>query len=424
MHSGRTRLTRVVVIAGGVVLFVIGVLLLPRHLWAALWPFALHGGGQTIPGLILVALGLVAVLAGVGLVTSGLLRPYVGATNARWNSRRPARTVLDHPHATSQLRVVGIGGGTGLSILLRGFKVHPVDLSAIVTVSDDGGSSGRLRRDLDMPPPGDIRACLVALAEAESLMESLFQHRFRASSGDLHGHNLGNLIITGLQEMTGDFQHAIQEASRVLAVRGRVLPSAPRALVLKAVMADGTTVEGETAIVAHCGRIERISVEPPDVQALPEAVEAIQQADVILVGPGSVYTSLLPNLVIPGMAEALGSSRAMKFFICNVMTQPGETDGFDAARHLEVVLEHLPCDNPFHYVVVNLQRPPQEVLQLYAEKGQHLVEPELERIRATGSVPVTGYLLADAHLARHDPAKLARTILERVVAHNRTASLA
>jgi uncharacterized cofD-like protein len=311
--------------------------------------------------------------------------------------------------------VVGIGGGTGLANLLRGLKSHSVELTAVVNVSDDGGSSGRLRQELDMPPPGDVRSCLVALAETEPLMERLFQHRFLESTGHLNGHNLGNLIMAALQEMTGDFQHAVREASRVLAIRGQVLPSAAQALVLKAAMADGSVVEGETAIVAHPCPIKRVSVEPQHVEALPEVVQAIHDAEVVIVGPGSIYTSLLPNLVISGMAEALASSPATRVFVCNVMTQPGETDGFDAARHLEAVLEHLPGDNPFDYVVVNLQRPSAAVLFLYADQGQRFVEPNLERIRSLGSLPLTGHLLADMHLARHDPGKLARAIMDQVL---------
>lgn len=315
--------------------------------------------------------------------------------------------------AGARLKVVGIGGGTGLSTLLRGLKAYPVELTAIVTVTDDGGSSGRIRQDMDIPPPGDIRHCLVALADAEPLMEALFQHRFRGA-GELHGHNLGNLIIAGLQELCGDFPRAIQEVSRVLAVRGRVLPSAARGLVLRATMADGTVVEGESAIVAHPASIQRISVWPAEAPPLAESLEALRSAEVIVVGPGSIYTSLLPNLVIGGVWEALAESAAVRFFVCNLMTQPGETDGFDAARHLEVVLEHAPGENPFDYAVVNLQRPPGEVEELYAAKGQHFVEPNLEGIRALGSEPVTGYLLGEGQLARHEPDRLARTILRQV----------
>ena len=367
-------------------------------------------GAPPAVGVLLVALGLGLVFWG----TRRLIRSFTYAANPTTSGRELVMTMLKERRASPKVRIVGLGGGTGLATLLRGLKTYPVDLTAIVTVSDDGGSSGRLRADLDIPPPGDIRNCLVALADAEPLMETLFQHRFNLTSKDLNGHSLGNLIIAGLSEMTGDFEEAIRKASQVLAVRGTVLPSANRPLVLQATMTDGAMVEGETAIVAYAGNIASLRVLPTDVAPLPEALEALRTADVIILGPGSVYSSLLPNLLIPGMAEALAASAAVKIFICNVMTQPGETDEFSASRHLEAVLQHLPCENPFDYAVVNLQRPAPEVMALYAEKQQQFVEPDLARLRALGTVPVTGYLLADLHLARHDPEKLAHCILETI----------
>ncbi|MHB0937661.1 MAG: gluconeogenesis factor YvcK family protein [Armatimonadota bacterium] len=372
---------------------------------------------QGVPAGVPSLTGAILILFGLGLVVWGtrrLIRSFTYAANPTTSGRELVMTMLKERRATPKVRIVGLGGGTGLATLLRGLKTYPVDLTAIVTVSDDGGSSGRLRADLDIPPPGDIRNCLVALADAEPLMETLFQHRFNLTSKDLNGHSLGNLIIAGLSEMTGDFEEAIRKASQVLAVRGTVLPSANRPLVLQATMSDGAVVEGETAIIAYAGTIASVQVLPHDVAPLPEALEAIRTADVIILGPGSIYSSLLPNLLIPGMAEALAASPAIKIFICNVMTQPGESDNFSASRHLEAVLEHLPCENPFDYVVVNLQRPGPEVMALYAEKQQQFVEPDLARLRALGTTPVTGHLLADLHLARHDPAKLAQCILETI----------
>ncbi len=370
--------------------------------------------------------GAVGMALGIGLVVTGtrrLVRAFTRVANPHTTGKQLVLALLEKHHATPRLRILGIGGGTGLSTVLRGLKVYPAELTAIVTVSDDGGSSGRLRSDLDIPPPGDIRNCLVALAETEPLMERLFQYRFSAASRALEGHTLGNLIIAGLCDMGGDFKEAIREASQVLAVRGVVLPSANRPLILRATMDDGRVVEGETAILAHRGVITSLTIDPPDVTPLPEVLEAIRAADVIILGPGSVYSSLLPNLLIPGVAEALAASPAIKFFICNVMTQPGESDHFTAARHLEVVLRHLPCANPFDYAVVNLQRPTPDILALYEEKGQQLVEPDLARLRALGTIPVTGHLLADLHLARHDPEKLARCILETVVRETNWSNL-
>jgi len=389
-----------------------------RDWLARLWHTAAPRG---IPESVPPLLGTLLIALGLGLVAWGtrrLIRSFTHAANPATTGREVVKSLLSERNTAPKVRIVGIGGGTGLATLLRGLKAYPVELTAIVTVSDDGGSSGRLRADLDMPPPGDIRNCLVALAEAEPLMEQLFLHRFAHSSKDLNGHSLGNLIIAGLSEMTGDFEEAIRKASQVLAVRGRVLPSANRPLVLQAVMTDGAVVEGETAIVAYGGPIRSLQVLPPDVMPLPEALEAIRDADVVILGPGSIYSSLLPNLLIPGMAEALAAAPAIKIFVCNVMTQPGETDDFSAARHLEAVLQHLPGENPFQFAVVNLQRPSPDVMALYAERQQQFVEPDLARLRALGTTPVTGHLLADLHLARHDPDKLALCILAAIARVN------
>ncbi|MHB9133548.1 MAG: gluconeogenesis factor YvcK family protein [Armatimonadota bacterium] len=419
------RLKRwILLILAGVVQFALGFSLLINPLWGlqarvTMWQAWVHITHKVMPEAVIVLFGSALLLTGLALVaysTRQLIRAFTTIANPNATGKQLMQALIDRQAATSRLHIVGLGGGTGLSTLLRGLKVYPVDLTAIVTVSDDGGSSGRLRYNLDMPPPGDIRNCLVALAEAEPLMEKLFLHRFSADSKDLDGHSLGNLIIAGLRELTGDFNEAVQQASRVLAVRGRVLPSANRALVLKAIMEDGRVVTGETAITAAHGVIKSITVEPSDVQPLPEVLEAIREADIIIVGPGSVYSSLLPNLIIPGMAEAIAASPAIKFFICNVMTQPGESDDFTASRHLEAVLDLLPCRNPFHYAVVNLQRPPEQVAHFYAEKGQRFVEPDLARFTALGTIPVTSELLAHIHLARHDPERLARCVLEQVAA--------
>jgi uncharacterized cofD-like protein len=378
--------------------------------WVQLW----H---EDMPAVVPTLLGTLLLVFGILLVSYSARRLIIAFTkmaNPNTTVRQLVRRLLEARGGPPTVRIVGIGGGTGLSTVLRGLKEYPVELTAIVTVSDDGGSSGRLRSDFDMPPPGDLRNCLLALAETEPLMERLFLYRFPTGTGELEGHSLGNLIIAGLREMEGDFHVAIQETSRVLAVHGRVLPSANRALALRATMDDGQEVVGETAIVRYPGSVVSLAIDPPDVALLPEALVAIQEADVIIVGPGSVYSSLLPNLLIPGMAEALARSNAIKFFICNVMTQPGESDHFSAARHLEVILEHLPCPNPFHYAVVNTTPPTDEVMAVYAKHGQEYVQPDLQQLRALGVTPVTGDLLAATTQARHEPARLARCILETV----------
>ena len=417
------RLKRwVLVNFAGMLLFAAGFWLLVQSRWAdRLSGSLLVGGGHAYAyagaHVTIILLGVACVLLGLLLATLStqrLIRAFTSITQPHASGRQLIRALLAKHDHSPRLRIVGLGGGTGLSTLLRGLKAYPAELTAIVTVADDGGSSGRLRTDMEMPPPGDIRNCLVALAEAEPMMEAIFQHRFVGGGAGLQGHSLGNLMIAGLSEMTGDFHEAIQLASRVLAVYGRVIPSANRALVLKATLADGEVIRGESAIAGHCSPIASISIEPEDTAPLPEALEAIQQADLIIVGPGSVYSSLLPNLIIPGMAEAIAASSAIKIFVCNVMTQPGESDAFTASRHLEAVLEQLPCKNPFHYAVINLQRPAAEVMSVYLAQQQQFVEPDLARVLALGTIPITGSLLADIHLARHHPDKLARCILEKI----------
>ncbi|HEX2950939.1 MAG TPA: gluconeogenesis factor YvcK family protein, partial [Armatimonadota bacterium] len=323
----------------GMMIFAAGLWLLLQPQWSfqvrgALWEFWWKTIHAAMPPAVVLLIGILFLLMGLaiaGYSTQRLIRAFTHIANPHTSGKQLINAILEQREHSSKLRIVGIGGGTGLSTLLRGLKAYPVDITAIVTVSDDGGSSGRLRLDLDMPPPGDIRNCLVALADTEPLMEGIFQHRFPSGSRDLNGHSLGNLIIAGLSEITGDFLEAIKLASRVLAVRGRVIPAANRPLVLKAVMADGTIIKGETAITARHGSIVSIGVEPPNVPPVPEALEAIRDADIIIVGPGSVYSSILPNLIIPGMSEALLSSPAIKIFVCNVMTQPGESDDFTAS---------------------------------------------------------------------------------------------
>lgn len=227
--------------------------------------------------------------------------------------------------ARKRPRIVVMGGGTGLSVMLRGLKEKPLDITAIVTVADDGGSSGILRSELQMPPPGDIRNVLTALADVEPLLSDILKYRFKNGSG-LAGHSLGNLILAAMTDLHGDFVTAVKEMSRVFVVRGQVLPAAGEAVILHAEMEDGSIVTGESKIPEAGRRIKRIFLEPEHVEPLPEALEAIQQADAILIGPGSLYTSILPNLLVPKLAEAIVSSEAIKMFVCNVMTQPGETD--------------------------------------------------------------------------------------------------
>ncbi|TLS49367.1 YvcK family protein [Paenibacillus antri] len=292
--------------------------------------------------------------------------------------------------------------------MLRGLKKKPVDITAIVTVADDGGSSGRLRDELQMPPPGDIRSVISALAESEPLLSEMLQYRFSNGTG-LAGHSLGNLILAALRDITGDFVTGVRELSRVLAVRGSVLPASHDSIVLSARMADGAVVEGESKITKYGGRIERVSLLPPDVEPLPEAIEAIREADAIVLGPGSLYTSIIPNLLVPGITDAIRASDAAKVYICNVMTQPGETDGYSVADHVNAIAGHV--GGPlFDTVIVNNSDIPRRVRSLYAEKGADVVRLDLETLAALGYRTIADELILFQGVLRHDANKLSHHI--------------
>lgn len=306
-------------------------------------------------------------------------------------------------------RIAALGGGTGLASLLRGLKRAPVDITAIVTVADDGGSSGRLRRDLKILPPGDIRNCLVALADDESLMGTLFQHRF--SDGDLSGHPFGNLFLAALSEVTGNFDLAIQECSRVLKIRGRVLPSTLADIRLWAEREDGTRVSGETRIAAGAGPCRRVWLEPSP-RAHQPALDALEQADLIVLGPGSLFTSVLPHLAVPEIAMALTRSAAPRAYICNVMTQPGETDGFDAADHLERVLDAAP--GGVDMVLVHEGALDPEALEAYGRLGQEPVHVDPDRLARLGVRVVPGRFAEDGEVVRHSPRALSAALVDLV----------
>ncbi|MCH1641830.1 MULTISPECIES: gluconeogenesis factor YvcK family protein [Paenibacillus] len=306
-----------------------------------------------------------------------------------------------------------MGGGTGLSVMLRGLKEKPLDITAIVTVADDGGSSGILRNELQMPPPGDIRNVLTALADVEPLLSDMLNYRFASGSG-LAGHSLGNLILAAITDISGDFVTAVRELSRVFAVRGRVLPAAGQAVVLHAEMEDGTIVTGESKIPEVRGKIKRIFLEPEEVEPLPEAVEAIREADAILIGPGSLYTSIIPNLLVPKLAEAvLENTSAIKIFICNVMTQPGETDDYTVSDHLQAVYNHV-GKHLFDYVIVNDGEIPPQVQDFYAEKGAKPVQVDWDNVTGQGYKVIADTLVLFRRYLRHDADKLSHHIYQLV----------
>ncbi|HWP31925.1 MAG TPA: YvcK family protein [Fimbriimonadales bacterium] len=309
--------------------------------------------------------------------------------------------------------LVALGGGTGLSTILRGIKTRTSNITAIVTVTDDGGSSGRLITDKGILPPGDIRNCLVALADAEKSMTDIFQHRFEAGSGTLSGHSLGNLLIAAMVDITGDFEKAVGEISKVLAIRGRVLPATRDRVRLRALMENGMEICGETKIVHSGLRIRRIFLDPEDVQPLEEALDAITEADMIVIGPGSIYTSVIPPLLVPGIAETIAESDAIKVYICNVMTQPGESDGFTASDHVHAIEANI-GRRVFDYVLVNKTPPSSNLLSRYSEAGQDFVEPDIDRIRAMGLRVIKGNYISESDVVRHDPLRITDSLMRLV----------
>jgi uncharacterized cofD-like protein len=310
---------------------------------------------------------------------------------------------------SSKPRVVSIGGGTGLSSLLRGLKKCPAHLSAIVTVTDDGGSSGRLREELGVLPPGDIRNCMIALSEDEHLMSRLFRFRFN-SDGGLHNHSFGNLFLTAMAGVTGDFAEAVHLTSEVLAIKGVIYPLTNTSVSLSAELEDGTVVTGETRITASPQRIRRVQMNPADAQALPDALKAIKAADVITLGPGSLYTSLIPNLLLKEVIGAIRASAAIKIYIQNIMTQPGETVGYSAADHVKALADH--CDGIlFPNVLVNNRPPSASILRKYDAERAGLVTIDVDRLRDLRLNIVERDLLAEDGVVRHDPDRLAQAVL-------------
>jgi uncharacterized cofD-like protein len=331
------------------------------------------------------------------------------------------------------LRVVAIGGGTGLSTLLRGLKRYVAtpsgsvpltdswckdapclirELAAVVTVTDDGGSSGRLREDFKMLPPGDVRNCMVALSEDEHLLSRLFQFRF--DQGDLQGHSFGNLFVAALSHITGDFAQAVQMSSQILATRGRIFPATNTDVTLAARMDDGSMVHGETNITASKQRIVELMLEPADAKPLPETLEAIAQADLVTLGPGSLYTSLITNLLVRGVPEAMAESRATRVYVCNLMTQANESLGLTAAQHIEKILSHAGGLNKpiFDYALINTAPISQTLLAQYAREGQAPIDADLERVRSLGVEPVVGGFVHEGGVLRHDYDRVTEKLLE------------
>jgi len=357
-------------------------------------------------GFALISLGLLLVFVSYFQFNRSVLTTVAPEAREDLANRIFQRRSLAQGH-----RIVVIGGGTGLSTMLRGLKERTSNIVAIVTVTDNGGSSGRLSQQMGVLPPGDIRNCLVALSDSEPTLASLFQFRFDEDHEGLAGHSFGNLFIAAMTEIyKGNYEQAIAATSKVLAIRGKVYPSTTQNVMLLGEMEDGTIIEGETQIAHHPLPIKRMYLRPENTRPLPEALEAIRLADAIIMGPGSVFTSIVPNFLVDGIADAVGKSRAVKIYVCNVMTQPGETDNFTASDHLKALALHAPGKRLFDYVLLNKEQPGAEILERYEKYGQRFVVPDVDAIRALGYTPVAVNLISQTDIVRHDPARLTEEI--------------
>ena len=354
---------------------------------------------RTLRAIIFGGLGIALIIIGIWRINHTLLRPFLRPGQLLMESVSTYRKKERGP------KIVAIGGGNGLATLLRGLKQHTSNLTAIVTVADDGGSSGEIRKNIGILPPGDIRNCLAALSNDEELLSKVFQYRFGERAG-LNGHSLGNLFITALTDMTGSFEEAVAESGRVLAIQGRVLPATLHNVKLVASIEQNhknKRIEGESAIPEARGRIKRVWLEPSNPKAFPPAIQAILNADLIVIGPGSLFTSLLPNLLVPDLAQAIKSSRAVKFYVCNVATQRGETDQFSVGDHIRMIEKHL-HHRLFDIIVCN-----NHYTGTFAQ-GIDWVKPEND-LDQHWAIYQTD--LVDANNPwRHDKNKLANTIVE------------
>jgi uncharacterized cofD-like protein len=394
----------------GFLMFTVGILILadmPSHFWELLRErFSVRN-----------TLGIGAAVGGMGVIVYGLARGFQTMFNAVHS--HPTRRLVDVLYEKSQLgsglKIVALGGGTGLSSLLRGLKPMTSNLVAVVTVCDDGGSSGRLSKDLGLLPPGDIRNCLVALADDESLLSELFNHRFQ-DGNDLGGHSFGNLFLAALTEVVGDFEEAIQVSSQILATRGKVLPATLDKVILCARMKGGTLVRGESSITATGGIVEEVYLDPPGATPAPQVLASLATADAIVFGPGSLFTSVIPNLLVEGMEEALRAVKVPKIYVCNVMTQPGETDNFGAADHLVALERHVGA-GLVDIIVVNIETPSDELLLRYEAEGAQPVDPQIERLNKMGVKVVGANLISSDNLVRHDSERLAATLIDLLARH-------
>ncbi len=375
--------------------------------WLLTWLYLLTGEWVSEQ-----AAGAIFSILGVALTLYAIQRVFKAVFDLMLprGSRGVTARVLQAALGEQGPRIVAMGGGTGLSALLRGLKSFTRNITAVVTVADDGGSSGRLRGELGMLPPGDIRNCLIALADIEPLMEQLMQYRFSAGR-ELEGHSFGNLFIGAMTEMLGDFEAAIRESSKVLAVRGEVLPATLDNVKLVAELVNGEIVAGESAIPERGLAVKGIRIEPPDCRPLESTLRAIRGADLVVLGPGSLFTSIIPNLLVEGMTEALLDTRAKVVYVANIMTQPGETNGFTAADHLKAIIDHT-APGIVDHIMVNGAPIDKTRLAAYAKEDAHPVAIDTQRLRVSGVSVSVHDLVAESGLARHSPEKLAAALLK------------
>lgn len=356
-------------------------------------------------------LGVIFLIAGFGIMVYGTRRLISSVVSVVIPDKNGSlmETIFMQRKLTRGPAITVVGGGTGLSTLLRGMKYITNNCTAVVTSADDGGSSGRLRKELNIIPPGDLRNCLTALADREPLMERLMQYRFEGDS-PLAGHCFGNLFIAAMAQVEGGMEAGLNATSQILKVRGRVIPSTLSDIQLQAEMFDGTIVTGESEIPKVHKRIKKMMMLPENAPAANAAVEAIMQADVLILGPGSLYTSIIPNLLVEGIRDAILKSRAVKIYICNVMTQPGETDGYGAYEHVKAIVDHV-GEQFLDYVIVNNQDISIEQLQQYNAEGSMPITSDIDKIRHLGITVVPARLISKKDLVRHDPRKLAKVLI-------------
>lgn len=366
--------------------------------------------GRYSNGMIMLAGGILLLL-GFGVMIYGTRRMIFSVVGAVIPDKNGSlmETIFIQRKLTRGPAITVVGGGTGLSTLLRGMKYITNNCTAVVTSADDGGSSGRLRKELGIIPPGDLRNCLTALADREPLMERLMQYRFQGDS-PLAGHCFGNLFIAAMAQAEGGMEEGLDATSQILKVRGKVVPSTLENIQLQAEMNDGTLVLGESEIPKVHKRIRRMMMLPEDAPAAKAAIKAIEEADVLIFGPGSLYTSVIPNLLVKGIRDAVVKSNAVKIYICNVMTQPGETDFFGAYEHVRALIDHVGVQF-LDFVIVNDQEVTGEQLLQYNAEGSTPVTPDVEKIRNLGITVVPARLISKNDLVRHDPRKLSRVLI-------------